>query len=139
LAAEILDLTFDYPNETDMKRQAYRVHYPGLAIRVHGRKAPYPVIDLSPLGLAFTDKEQSFTLGQTMRLDLCIQDKVCVQGIQARIVRIRDMLRVACVFEELSRLQERLLDKLTLEIQKRLIEQRKRKQQEGHAQKPSET
>jgi len=139
LAVENQDFSFVYPGEADIKRQAYRVHYPGLAIHIQGHEGSYAVLDLSPAGLAFRDERQSFTLGQNIRLDLFIRDRVCVQEIQAKIVRIRDAVKVACVFEDLTRQQERLLDKLTLEIQKRLIDQRKRKQQEGNVEKPNAT
>lgn len=124
------DFSFVLPEDAKSKRQAYRVSFPGLAIRILGRKLPYPVIDLSATGLAYRDEEQSFTLGQKIRLDLYVRDKVWVEGLAAKLVRIRDNGLTACVFEDLTTAQERLLDKLTLEIQKRLI--LKRKQQENN-------
>jgi hypothetical protein len=115
------DFSFVFPGDGKSKRGAYRVSFPGLAIRILGRNIPYAVIDLSATGLAYRDEEQSFTLGQKIRLDLCVRDKIWVEGLAAKLVRIRDNGMAACVFEDLTTDQERLLDKLTLEIQKRLI------------------
>lgn len=133
------DFSFVFPGDGESKRQAYRVHFPGLSIRVQGRNMPYPVIDLSATGLAYRDDEQAFTLGQKIRLDLYVKDKAWVEGVRAKLVRIRDNGVTACVFEDLTKPQERLLDKLTLEIQKRLIDQRKRKQQEDNDSKSKAT
>jgi len=133
------DFSFVFPGDGESKRQAYRVHCPGLAIRIQGRNMPYPVIDLSVTGLAFRDGERSFSLGQKIRLDLYVKDKIWIQGVSAKFVRICDNGVAACVFEGATTFQERLLDKLTLELQKQLIDQRKRKQQEDNDSKSQAT
>lgn len=130
MAVDIQEYSFEFPGEGESKRQAFRVNFPGLNVKIHGRNAVYPVIDLSATGLAFKDLEQSLSLGQKFRMDLYVKDKVWVQGLLAKIVRIRESIMVACAFEDMTRSQEALMDKLTLEIQKRWIDHRKRKQQE---------
>jgi hypothetical protein len=115
------DFSFVYQGDAESKRGAYRVQFPGLAVRIPGHNRPYAVIDLSVTGLAYRDEEQSFTLGQKILLDLYVKDKAWVEGLSARLVWITDNGLTACVFEDLTTSQERLLDKLTLEIQKRLI------------------
>lgn len=137
---ELLDFSIEYPGEKDLKRQAYRLHVPGLSIRIQGQEASCPVIDLSPLGLAFKHEGRAFSLGQTFTLDLYARDKLWVDGLNAKIVRVREKSQVACVFVGLTRVQERALDTLTLEIQKRLIDLRKKKQQqEGNETRPHKT
>lgn len=130
MVADIQEYSFEFPGEGESKRQAFRVNYPGLNVKTHGHKGVYPVIDLSATGLAFKDLQQSFSLGQKVSMDLYVKDKIWVEGLTAKVVRIRDNYKIGCAFEDMTKSQEALMDKLTLEIQKRWIDQRKRKQQE---------
>lgn len=140
MAADIEDYSFVFPGETESKRQAYRVAVRGLSIRIDGREEVCPVMDLSATGLAFVDQKQSLSLGENITLDLYVKDRVWQEKIAAKVVRVWNQGMTACVFENMSRHQEQAMDKLTLEIQKRLIDQRKRmQQQEDHDRKSSPT
>jgi len=133
LAADFEDYSFIFPGESESKRQAYRVAVRGLSIRIDGREEVCPVVDVSATGLAFVDRKQSLSLGENIRLDLYIKNRVWQEKIAAKIVRIWNQGMTACVFEHMTKYQEQSMDKLTLEIQKRLIDQRKRtQQQEDH-------
>lgn len=140
MAADYADYSFVYPGESESKRQAYRVAVRGLSVRIDGRNVFFPVSDVSATGLAFVDHAQSFSLGEALSLDLYIKDRVWLEKISARVVRIWNQNMTACVFENMTKRQEQFMDKLTLEIQKRLIDQRKRmQQQEEHDRKPTAT
>ncbi|SDB39202.1 PilZ domain-containing protein [Desulfonatronum thiosulfatophilum] len=132
MAVELLDFTIEFDETDSQRRRGYRVHFPGLTVWIPDRKTCYSVIDLSTFGVCFRDEEKKFSLGQQMLLDINVQGKIWVAGLKAKIVGIRDEALVACNFEELSEPQEIKMDKLSLEIQKRWIEHRKRqKQQQG--------
>lgn len=133
MGIELLDFSVEYPNDghRDHQRRAVRVHLPGLTVWVLEREAFYSVVDLSTFGLAFKDESKSFQSGQTFTVDVHVQGKVWVAGLDAKIVKIRDGILVACTFPNMSKLQEQRMDKLSLEIQKRWIKIRKLQKQQG--------
>ncbi len=133
MGIEPLDFSVEYSAEghLDHHRRAVRVHLPGLTVWVLERKAFYPVVDLSTFGLAFKDESKSFQSGQTFTVDVHVQGKVWVAGLEANIVTIRGGILVACTFPNMSKLQEQRMDKLSLEIQKRWIKIRKLQKQQG--------
>jgi len=127
---EFLNFSFDYPEDNAQQRRSYRVHYPGLTVRVPTFDTAYPVLDLSTFGVAFRDESQSFRQGQEIELDLYVQGKIWIAVAPTTVVRVRESVLVACNFEALTKQQEVRMDKLTLEIQKRWIAYRKRQQQQ---------
>jgi hypothetical protein len=133
LGIELLDFSVDYPGEDyqEYKRRAVRVHLPGLSVWIPKRDASYPVVDLSTFGLAFKDESKSHRVEEGILLDVHVQGKVWIAGLEAKIVAIRDDILVACTFPNMSRLQEQRMDKLSLEIQKRWIRNRKLQKQQG--------
>ncbi|WP_146164873.1 hypothetical protein [Desulfonatronum sp. SC1] len=100
-------------------------------IWVPERETFYPVVDLSTFSLAFKDEAKSFQIGQTVTVDVHVHGKAWVEGLEARIVKIRDEVLVACTFQNMTRHLEQRMDKLSLEIQKRWIKIRKLQQQQG--------
>lgn len=133
MGIELLDFSVDYPGDDyqDHKRRAVRVHLPGLKVWVLERNASYSVVDLSTFGLAFKDASKSHRVGEDISLDVHVQGKVWIAGLEAKIVAIRDDILVACTFPSMSKLQEQRMDKLSLEIQKRWIKNRKLQKQQG--------
>jgi hypothetical protein len=137
LAVELLDFSFDLAETEGQRRRSYRVRFPGLTVWVPERNAYYPVIDLSTFGVSFRDVDKRYSMGQVLVVDINIQGKVWVSGLKAKVVRIKEDVQVACNFEELSTSQEIRMDKLSIEIQKRWIEHRKRQKQQGEDEKDS--
>lgn len=136
MAADFADFSFELPGADETKRRAYRVPVRGVSIKVHGFSSLFPVVDLSVTGLAFRDDSQSFTLGQLFQFDLFIKDKVWVNGVEGKVVRTWNKAMVGCSFAALTRSQEQMLDRLNLEIQKRMIDKRKKKPLEDNATEP---
>lgn len=131
MTVERLDFSIDLAESAGQRRRGYRVRYPGLTVWIPKKKSYYPVIDLSTFGVSFQDDSRSFSEDQDILLDINVQGKVWVAGLKAKVIRIREKVLIACNFEELTAHQEIRMDKLTLEIQKRWIEHRKRQQQQG--------
>ena len=138
MAVDLLDFSILFEEKGEQRRRGVRVRFPGLAVWIPERKAFYPVDDLSTFGICFRDEEKTFSLGQEVLLDILIQGKTWISGLKAKVVGVRKEVLVACNFEELSAPQEIRMDKLSLEIQKRWIDHRKRqKQQQGEDEESS--
>ncbi|WP_051617492.1 PilZ domain-containing protein [Desulfonatronovibrio hydrogenovorans] len=124
-------LDLEYQSTT--QRKAYRVNIPDLKISFGNDPELYPALDISARGVAFSigkDQKPALSPGGQAELSLVIRDKVYLKDLQARVVKLKDNFG-ACEFQDLPLRQEALLDKLVLEVQKKMIElQRKQKEQE---------
>ncbi len=119
-----MDLSYDSANKA---RGAFRTSVPGLAIRIKGYLSSYSVKDFSVNGLAFVAGKDFFAIGKQLHIDLLLGQKEILLGMTCEVVRhIGDGL-MGCVFIDLDKYQEERLDKLVLEIQKRMIQLRKKK------------
>lgn len=117
-----------YPTHHSL-RGAFRTSLPGLSIRLDCG-TEYAVRDLSSGGIGFVadpilSAEQGLTLGTVQPLTLCVGGKPYIAQLMGKVVRVTADGIVAMAFENLGRAQELRLDKLVLEIQKRLIAKRK--------------
>ncbi len=124
------DFTFDY--ETGTRRRAYRVSIPGLFAEVHDLGQTFQVQDISASGVAIEGHSQDnpgLQKGQELKLTLLIKDKPFLEDLNASVVRSQASV-VACEFQDLTFNQEAKLDKLVLEIQKKLISAKKKRAQD---------
>ena len=83
-------------------------------------------MDLSALGLAFMDESKSFTEGKVIEFDLLISKKVFLSKLTVKVMRILDKGLTGCNFEGVPPRKEAKLDKLVLEVQKRMIALKKK-------------
>ena len=122
-----LDIHYD----SQGPRAAFRATLPGLTLELPGGQQ-LPLRDLSAGGLSFVLPRAGHLIvqGTEVRANLSIAGKVYIESLPCKIVRITDTDLVAVAFENLSRLHEARIDKLVLEIQKRLIAQRKTRDKE---------
>lgn len=77
--------------------------------------------DISATGFAFTASPSPVAEGENFSIDLLVNKRVYISEIPCVVVRVLDNGLVGCDFIELDRRQEARLDKLVLEIQKRMI------------------
>ncbi|MDR3641377.1 MAG: PilZ domain-containing protein [Humidesulfovibrio sp.] len=114
----------------DMLRQAFRTRVPGLDVRVITQNGPqdFSVRDISATGFAFSDKPRAYSLGMIFSFDLLLNKRLFLGDLKGKVIRLLDQGVIGCNFEAMERRQEIKLDKLVLEVQKRLIELRKAKQ-----------
>lgn len=113
----------------DKLRKAFRTKVPGLSVRFPAVKKVYEVKDLSATGFAVLDTEKVFKEGQLLECDLLINKKLFLGEVKAEIMRVLDKGIIGINFVELARQQQVKLDKLVLEVQKRLIELRKKQRE----------
>lgn len=126
-----MDFDVRLPNDDDQLRKAFRTRVPGLFIRITESGREYQVKDLSASGFAILEEERTrFKEGQTFLFDLLLAKKLFLTQITGKIMRVLDNGIIGCNFAGLDRRQEMKLDKLVLEVQKRLIELRKAKKEE---------
>jgi c-di-GMP-binding flagellar brake protein YcgR len=116
------------------KRQAYRAPMPGLRAQIHDGPrlriynmsisgAAYQISGQDARGYARLLKEGSIFVA-----DLMGREKIIIAGVEHEVVRMTEDL-LGCQFVNLSPRQEAKLDKLVLEVQKRMISMRKKSEE----------
>ena len=125
-------MSFDIEISTgdDSLRKAFRTKVPGLMVRFQALKKAFDVKDLSATGYAILDSDKGFKEGQVVEADLLINKKLFLRGVKSEIMRVLDNGIVGINFIELERQKQVKLDKLVLEVQKRLIELRKKQREQ---------
>lgn len=123
-----MDFDFSIDGE-DRPRRAFRARVAGLGARVHAHDRAYPVKDISATGLALLDESRHFRQGESLVLDLEIHRRPFLRDVSVTVVRVLEGGIVGLDFTGLDRRIEQRLDKLVLEIQKRLIDLRKAREQ----------
>lgn len=125
------EFDFSLPGADEHSRRAYRTCVPGLEAYVHERGRAYVVKDLSAMGMGMQvqDKDR-FTVNETFTCDLMLNKKTFLTGIRATVMRIAANNLAGCNFEAMDKRMEARLDKLVLEVQKRLISLRKAQREE---------
>jgi len=118
-----MDISF----ESNSARGAFRTSLPGLGLRIEGRPAPYSVKDFSVNGLAFSAGDDSFSVEEEFKVDFVLGKKELLTGLDIKIVRDIGKGLMGCIYVDLDKYQEARLDKLVLEVQKRMIQLRKKK------------
>jgi hypothetical protein len=111
-------------------RKAFRTKVPGLTARVSGREGAFDVKDMSATGFAVLEPGAGLKEHQQIECDLLINNKLFLGGVKAEIRRVLDNGIIGINFIELTRKQQGKLDKLVLEVQKRLIELRKQQREQ---------
>ena len=116
-------------------RKAYRVSIPNLKIKIKDRPGEFEALDISVSGVAFSLKEndnQGLETDQDVEISLIIRQKVFLKELQGKLVKVTDTF-AACEFGDIPLKQEALLDKLVLEIQKRMIELKRKKKEQNNS------
>ena len=111
-------------------RDAYRTKLPGLVAQLADDGLEYEVLNLSATGMALKSGGRSFAREETLVFDLLLSGVRILKSARARVVRVLGREMVGCDFLGLGREEESRLDKLILEVQKRLISARKRLEEE---------
>ena len=117
------DFSFSLPWES--KREAFRSSLPGLQVWLVEQELICSIKDISAKGVAFFCENHAFDVGDMFFLDVVLSKTPLIKALKARAVRAEEEGLTACVFEDLDRRQEARLDKLVLEVQKRLIAEKK--------------
>ncbi len=112
---------FTLGEDENTNRHAYRAHVYGIEVRANKGKESYTLVDVSVSGCSFRSTDMMFNTGDYVFLQLEVKGRVILAGLEAKVVRLIGEDVVACSFDGLTEKQEYALDKLVLEIQKRII------------------
>ena len=126
-----MDFELIVPDENGQFRKAFRTKVPGLSVRFPALDRVMDVMDLSATGFAVLDSEKGFKENQSYETELLIKDKLFLRGVNAVVMRVLDNGIIGMNFVDLDRQKQIKLDKLVLEVQKRLIALRKKKREQG--------
>ena len=126
-----MDFDISIPEEGGQLRKAFRTKVPGLSARFPALDRTMGVMDLSATGFAVLDSDKGFKENQSLEVDLLIKDKIFLRGANAVVMRVLDNGIIGMNFVDLDRQKQIRLDKLVLEVQKRLIALRKKKREQG--------
>ncbi|NJB67188.1 c-di-GMP-binding flagellar brake protein YcgR [Desulfobaculum xiamenense] len=113
------------------QRRAFRTKIPGLEVILKPTEKRFTVLDLSAMGLAFKDATKGFTEGEQLEFDLLLNKKLFLPELKARVMRVLDNGIIGLNFENNDHRKEARLDKLVLEVQKRMIALRKKASKQG--------
>lgn len=119
------EFTFTYPSLDDRPRQAFRATLPGLTAHVASPTALLPVKDISATGLALVDEQARLGHGHEFECDLILNKTILISGLKAKVARQFEGGVIGCSFLDLTPRKEAALDKLVLEVQKRIIARQK--------------
>lgn len=125
-----MDFEIKLPNEDDLQRKAYRTKVPGFNAFFEATQGKYSIKDLSATGFAIEDESKSFEEGKEYAVELRLKEKTFLGGITVQAMRVLSNGIVGFNFANLDRRQQLKLDKLVLEVQKRLIALKKAKRQQ---------
>ncbi|WP_027185873.1 PilZ domain-containing protein [Desulfovibrio inopinatus] len=119
-------MDFDFKlSSHELRRGAFRTKVPGLTAKLGDYDEEFTVKDLSVSGLGIIDAASHVKEGQQTTIDLFISKRLYLKGLPCSILRVLPDGTAGIKFSELERRQEVRLDKLVLEVQKRLIELKK--------------
>lgn len=125
-----MDFEINVPDGDDQLRKAFRTRVPGLTVRFPALKRVFEVKDLSATGFAVLDPDKGFKENQPLEMELLIKKKLFLSEVSAVVMRVLDNGIIGINFVDLDRQKQVKLDKLVLEVQKRLIELRKKKRKQ---------
>ncbi len=113
----MLDLDFHY-EVNNSPRMSYRITYPGMTVKLEPSNTVYTVDNVSSAGIAFIG-ETEVKAGQVVHLSLLINNKVFISHLEALVVRAdRENHFTGCLYQNLTRVQEKKLDVFILKLQK---------------------
>ncbi len=124
----MLESKYDFSLEEDAQgaRNAYRAMVQGIEARINNAKSTYEVVDISVSGCAIQlPASINLAEGASFNVQLEVRGRAILTALRAKIIRVTPSGVVACSFVNMNERQEYALDKLVLEIQKRLIEANK--------------
>lgn len=115
------DLDFSLDSQTPTHRSAFRAMVRGIQARILSSNALYEVYDISAHGCSMAAPLHDFTIGTLVDIELEIKGRTLLRGLEAEVARHVPSGLVGFFFPALTELQEEVLDKIILEIQKRQI------------------
>lgn len=126
-----MDFDIRFDGEESL-RKAFRTRVPGLKATFVETGTVFEIKDVSASGFAVQDQHRRFAENEVHDVHVHLGESLFLKSVKAQVMRVLDNGIVGLNFLDLDRRQTMRLDKLVLEVQKRLIAMRKaRKKQEA--------
>ncbi|MCT4536196.1 PilZ domain-containing protein [Halodesulfovibrio sp.] len=120
------DLEFTMPTSNE-RRRAFRAKAYGISVAFEEKNVTCDILDVSVTGFAIKTESLFLKEGAEHSISIQVAGKAYLSDLTCRVVRILDNGIIGCDFRTLDRRQEARLDRLVLELQKRMIAKKKEK------------
>lgn len=114
------NLEFTMPTGNE-RRRAFRAKAYGIAVTFEEQNVTCDILDVSVTGFAIKNELVIIKEGVEYSVSVLVAGKAYLSDLTCRVVRILDNGIIGCDFRTLDRRQEARLDRLVLELQKRMI------------------
>ena len=120
------NLNFTMPAGNE-RRRAFRAKAYGVAVTFEEQNVTCDILDVSVTGFAIKNESISVKEGAEYSITVTVAGKMYLSDLTCRVVRKLDNGIIGCDFRSLDRRQEARLDRLVLELQKRMIAKKREK------------
>ncbi|WP_432737266.1 PilZ domain-containing protein [Maridesulfovibrio sp. FT414] len=120
--SESLDISIATKKDTPSARRAYRIEVDNMHIICRTPRVKCRIADISATGVGFISTKE-FPVGATIEAVMLWSGKPVIKGLKMKIMRKSDNI-VGCEFTDLERGQDKIISKIVLAAQKRLIQKK---------------
>ncbi|ACS80681.1 PilZ domain-containing protein [Maridesulfovibrio salexigens] len=121
-AEESLDIEFKPQKDIPAARRAFRIDVDNMHVICRTPRVKCRILDISAGGIGFVSSKE-FPVGTIVEAVLLWSGKPVLKNVKLKIAR-RTPKVVGCEFIELERSQDKVISKIVLAAQKRLIEKK---------------
>lgn len=120
--SESIDISFNPSKSSPSARKAYRIDVDNMHVICRSPKAKCRISDISATGVGFISSKD-FPVGETVEAVLFWSGKAVLKNLEMKIMRHNEKI-VGCEFINMERGQDKIISKIVLAAQKRLIEKK---------------
>ncbi len=121
-STESLDISYKPKKDCPSARKAYRIDVDNMHVICRSPRVKCRLSDISATGIGFVSSKD-FPVGETVEAVLFWSGKAVLKNLQMKIMRHNGKI-VGCEFQNMERGQEKIISKIVLAAQKRLIEKK---------------
>lgn len=121
-SSETLGLIYKPSQNTPSARKAFRIDVDNMHVICRSPRIKCRISDISATGIGFISSKD-FPIGETVDAVLLWSGKPVLKNLKIKIVR-HDGKIVGCEFQNLKRDQDKIISKIVLAAQKRLIQKK---------------
>ncbi len=119
---EHLDISYKPKQDTPTARKSYRIDVDNMHLICRTPRIKCRISDISATGIGFISSKK-FPVGETVETVIFWSGKPVLKGLKMKIMRQQDKI-IGCEFQNLERGQDKIISKIVLAAQKRLIEKK---------------
>lgn len=117
-----LDVSYRPKQDTPCARRAYRIDVDNMHVICRNPRVKCRISDISATGIGFISSKE-FPVGETLEAVVLWSGKPVLKKLKMKIMRHQDKI-VGCEFQDMDRTQDKIISKIVLAAQKRLIQKK---------------